>query len=503
MLAGSRYLIAAAVAFTMLGAGSASAKSASEMCFATMLDVAVAACTKAIKQNPKDPNLYFWRAPWEDDDKAISDLGEVIRLAPRNVAAYYLRGYRWQNKQEYDLAIADFSEAIRLNPKYAEAYTDRGVSWNHKHDYDKAITDLNEAIRLDPKWLPAYVGRGRTWSNKHDDEKAIADYSEAIRQNPQLAVPYFERGLSWEKKGNFEQSLSDMKEFAKLAPENTDGPKQVARLEAKIASQTTQNPPQIVQQLAPQPQQQAAVQPTQPPAAVQAGRRVALVIGNTKYQYAPALQNPTNDAQLLASTLQNIGFQSVTLKTDLTRDQMIQALRDFGTVADSADWAVVYFSGHGIEFGGVNYMIPVDAQLKVDRDIDLEGIDLGKVLGSIDGANRLRLVILDACRDNPFASQMRRSMATRSVGKGLARIEPDAGTLVVYAAKNGETAFDGNGKNSPFVEALVRRIQERPSRDVRRLFDTVRDDVLASTHRKQQPYSYGSLPGDEDFYFVR
>ena len=151
----------------------------------------------------------------------------------------------------------------------------------------------------------------------------------------------------------------------------------------------------------------------------------------------------------------------------------------------------------------MNYIIPVDAQLKVDRDVDLETVDVGKVLSSVEGARRLRLVILDACRDNPFASQMRRTMATRSVGRGLARMEPEAGTLIVYAAKHGEVALDGTGMNSPFVEALTRRIQERPTQEIRRLFDLVRDDVMESTRLKQQPFSYGSLSGREDFYFWR
>jgi hypothetical protein len=261
-------------------------------------------------------------------------------------------------------------------------------------------------------------------------------------------------------------------------------------------------------------QQQAAVQPQEPsaqqlplqqlPIGTQTQRnRVALLIGNRNYRYAGALSNPINDAQLLANALRDVGFQSVTTKTDLTREQTMQALREFARAADSAEWAVVYYSGHGMEFGGVNYLIPIDAQLKVDRDVNLEAIDVGKILSSIEGAKRLRLVILDACRDNPFASQMKRTMETRSVSGGLARIEPEAGTLVVYAAKHGEVALDGAGMNSPFVEALTQRIQERPTQEIRRLFDLVRDDVMESTKRKQQPFTYGSLSGREDFYFWR
>jgi hypothetical protein len=233
------------------------------------------------------------------------------------------------------------------------------------------------------------------------------------------------------------------------------------------------------------------------------GNRVALLIGNQNYRYGGTLSNPASDAQLLATALRDVGFQSVTTKIDLTREQTMQALREFATAADSADWAVVYYSGHGMEFNGVNYIIPVDARLKVDRDVDLEAVDAGKILSAIEGSKRLRLVILDACRDNPFASQMKRTVETKSVGRGLARMEPEAGTLIVYAAKHGESALDGTGKNSPFVEALTHRIQERPTQEIRRLFDLVRDDVMESTLRKQQPFTYGSLSGREDFYFSR
>jgi hypothetical protein len=237
-----------------------------------------------------------------------------------------------------------------------------------------------------------------------------------------------------------------------------------------------------------------------PPSVPEFGRRVALVIGNGRYEHVPALPNAANDADALTKALTETGFQSVTLKTNLTRDQILSALADLAKLADSADWAAVYYSGHGIEWRGINYMIPVDAQLKVDRDVDLEAVDVSKVLSAIEGAKKLRLVILDACRDNPFLDQMKRTVATRSVSRGLGPMEPDAGLLIVHAAKHGETALDGAGKNSPFAPALINRIQT-PNLELRRLFDLVRDDVLAATSRRQQPFSYGSLSGSEDFYF--
>ena len=234
------------------------------------------------------------------------------------------------------------------------------------------------------------------------------------------------------------------------------------------------------------------------------GRRVALVIANASYSNAPKLANPLSDAEIVSRTLREVGFQSVIVRTDLSYQDTLTTLREFAKLVDGADWAVVYYAGHGIESGGSNFLIPVDARLQTDRDIDLEGIELSKVVAAVEGANRLRLIILDACRDNPFASQMRRTMASRSLGRGLARVEPEPGTLIAYAAKHGETAIDGvANRNSPFADALVKRIRQTPPIEVRRLFDYVRDDVLKATGKKQQPFSYGSISAEEDFYFSR
>ena len=177
-------------------------------------------------------------------------------------------------------------------------------------------------------------------------------------------------------------------------------------------------------------------------------------------------------------------------------------MRLFGRQAEDADWAVVYFAGHGIQIGGTNYLLPIDAKLESDRDVEWEAVSLPQVMNAVDGARKLRLVILDACRDNPFANQMRRSVATRSVGRGLARVEPDVGTLVVYSAKEGEVALDDDGgANSPFAAAFVREMAT-PGIEIRRLFDLVRDDVMEATRRRQQPFTYGSVSGRENFFFV-
>ena len=232
-------------------------------------------------------------------------------------------------------------------------------------------------------------------------------------------------------------------------------------------------------------------------------RRVALVIGNSAYENAAALPNPERDANLVADALKRTGFETVTLLTNLRKDALVSALRDFAARAETADWAVVYYAGHGMEVGGINYLIPTDAKIAADRDIGFEAVPLEQVLNAAERAKKLRLVILDACRDNPFANQMKRTLtvASRSVSRGLAAVEPEAGTLVVYAAKDGETALDGDGINSPFASAFVKNLPT-PGLEVRRLFDFVRDDVMEATGRKQKPFSYGSISGRQDFYFV-
>jgi hypothetical protein len=228
--------------------------------------------------------------------------------------------------------------------------------------------------------------------------------------------------------------------------------------------------------------------------------RVALVVGNAAYGAVPRLPNPAKDAAAVAEALRGAGFQSVTVVNDASRAAMIASLNAFADAAERADWALVYYAGHGIEVGGVNYLVPVDARLRNDRDVGDEAVALERVLQATEAARKLRLVILDACRDNPFLGPMRRTLATRSIGRGLASVEPDGGTLVAYAAKHGQTAMDGDGGNSPFAQALARRIAT-PGLEINKLFRLVRDDVLATTDRRQEPFVYGSLPGD-DFYFV-
>jgi uncharacterized caspase-like protein len=228
-----------------------------------------------------------------------------------------------------------------------------------------------------------------------------------------------------------------------------------------------------------------------------AGKRVALVIGNSAYQHVNRLSNPANDSESMSATLKAAGFDVVDLQQNLKVAALRKALRDFSDKAADADMAVVYYAGHGMEIDGTNYIIPVDATLERDIDAFDEAIPLDRLLAVIEPAKQLRLVILDACRDNPFSKSMKRTIGSRAIGRGLAKVEPvNPNTMVAFAAKAGSTASDGDSRNSPYTTALVKYIAT-PGLDLRKAFGFVRDDVMKSTGNKQEPFVYGSLGGDD------
>ena len=222
--------------------------------------------------------------------------------------------------------------------------------------------------------------------------------------------------------------------------------------------------------------------------------RTALVIGNGRYVHQSSLPNPPNDANDVGAALQRLGF-AVTTVIDADRKTMLEALYAFEDKASAADIAVIFYAGHGIEVNRANFLIPVDATLTRDTRIGEEAIGLDRLLLAIEGAKKLRLVLLDACRENPFAAGMTRSVATRAIGRGLAAIEPPGSILVAFAAKENTVADDGNGqRNSPFTTALLRHI-EAPGLELQFIFRQVRDDVVSSTGGRQEPWLYGSLTG--------
>ena len=523
---------------------------------------ALADCNEAKRLNPDDHfpynNAGLVYSYMADYDRAIEEFNQALRRKPNWSIALTSRASAWDDKGDYDRALVDFNESIRRDPKYPYSFFLRGTTWRKKGEYDRAFEDANQAIRIDAKFFPAYGLRGEILRLKGDLERALPDHTKAIQLAPKRAISYFKRGETYRYMGDFTRAFADYDLTLRLEPGYIPsltgrgltfermGDYASARAEFEKAV-TSQHPlkgaaaasaldtararlaaldsgaPQPVIMPTPSRASSATSIPTPtlaapvpvPAASKPKGRRVALVIGNAAYKTVPALTNPQRDAAAIARSLRAIGFETVTLAEDSTREKLVDALRTFAGETAKAEWAMVYYAGHGIEVNGMNYLIPVDAKLAADRDVQFEAVPLEQVMASVEGAKKLRLVLLDACRDNPFAPQMRRTVApeavaastgggtvgTRSIGRGLSEVKVLGATLVVYAAKHGQTALDGEGGNSPFAVAVVQRLAT-PNVEINKMFRLVRDDVMEATAGRQEPYTYGSLPGREDFFFV-
>jgi tetratricopeptide (TPR) repeat protein len=411
---------------------------------------------------------------------ALDDFNAAVNFNPNLYLARINRGHLLTINKDYDGALADFAEAERIDPATAGYRGYRCLTYAAMGQFDKALADCNSVIEKFPKNQYTVASRGEVYLAKGDLDAALKDFNFVLSLNPNHVRAHVGRGQLFEIKHNLEQARADYRSasFALTPYDNYE----VAAARQKARERV------------------AALTP-QAPAGATTTRRVALVIGNGAYQNVHQLDNPPRDAKLVADALRGVGFQTVTLANDLTRDKFFDVLHTFARDAEKADWAVVYYAGHGLEIGGVNYLVPVDAKLVADHDAENEAVALEQVIAAVGAARKLHLVMLDACRDNPFAPNMQRTIALKLVDKGLSNIEPSAGFMVVYAAKHGETALDGDGTDSPFAIAVARDVKE-PHVEVRKLFDIVRDDVWNSTKHEQQPFIYGSPPGREDFYFV-
>ena len=498
-----------------------------------------------------------------DYDRALADYDMAVQLNPEVAAAWLNRGGLWARRENFDRAIADLTKAIQLDPSLWKSFNNRSNAWRAKEEYTKAKDDIDQAIRLAPNEPLPYALRAELWRLLGDLDGAIADLTKAIavippntsvRQSPMALILTY-RGDVWRYQGEFDRALADYAEALNYAgayasayigrgltyerlgdPARARGEFEIALQKPTFINDSNKSAQDtararlaaldsgIEQPSIPAAPRKAANQTSIPTpflgvpkvkSTISQGRRVALVIGNSTYKNVPALTNPQKDAEAIAASLRNIGFETVTLASNATREKLLDALRDFTNEAEKADWAVVYYAGHGIEVNGQNYLIPIDATLAADRDIQFEAIPLDQVLASLEGAKKLKLVLLDACRDNPFMPQMRKMAApdvagvstaggtvgTRSIGRGLGEVKVQGASLVVFAAKHGQTALDGEGGNSPFAVAMVQRIAT-PGVEINKIFRLVRDDVMEATAGRQEPYTYGSLPGKEDFFFV-
>lgn len=440
-----------------------------------------------------------------DSGTGLADLNASIAISSRDARTFYNRGMIYSDVGEQKHAIEDFEKAINLNPAMTDIYgaigrahlrlkqydqaikaydevikhggrerphSGRGNAYLNLGKYDLALADANQAIRFNAGFVEGYMLRARIHLETAKFPEGIADYGKALSLDPKLLGAFLGRARARELARDYANSLIDFE--AALAIDQTHGVAIAGRdrIKAKMGTATNTGVPQR--------------------------GRVALVIGNSRYGVIDNLPNAERDARLVSDGLRRSGFENVEVLINGSRENTLAALASFNRRAAAAEWAVVYYAGHGVELDGNNYLVPVDVQFANDADIPKESIALDHILNAVAGAGRLRLVILDACRENPLVAQIKGKEGSSS-GKGLARIEPETGTLVAFATKHGHLATDGAGQNSPFAESLVRRMNS-PGLEINQLFRLVHDDVFAATNKVQQPFTYGQLSAQE-FYF--
>ncbi|MFK4511262.1 caspase family protein [Bradyrhizobium daqingense] len=534
-------------------------------------DKALSVVEEALAIYPDDTDLYNRRGliyiQTKNFDQAFRDLQRAIDLADKKDVALNNRASVFNGLGDFDNAIRDANGAIAFNPRSEGAHVNRAVALSGKGEHGRAIEEINVALRLDPKNQAGPLAQRSKYHLKGGDldsalkdisrsialfeqskvepiialcvrgdlfrfqgqlSRSLEDFDRAIRSRADFAAAYTGRGLTYERMGNLKNARTDFEKALGFPAQQYDNNLEAqttarARLAAldsgeaqPVIPATTGKPVAPFSVTTPPLVAPVLAHPRLLPGSERQGRRVAPVIGNAAYQRAGILKNPLNDSEAVAAALRNIGFDEVMVATDTTKERLTAALQGFARASDNADWAVVYYSGHGIEMAGRNYLLPIDVTLRTDRDVQFEAVPVDQVMASIDGARKLKLIVLDACRNNPFADTIKRTgpreavtldasnvgeIGTRAVGRGLGEIKVKGASLVVFAAKHGQTALDGEGRNSPFAIALVQRIAT-PGVEMNKVFRLVRDDVLEATAGRQEPYTYGSLPGREDFFFV-
>lgn len=414
-----------------------------------------------------------------DDDNndrtadVISNTTVMLALDPADIETLKLRAVAYVATKEFDLALADFTQLARLNPGSKEALMGRGAMLIEKGDFDGAIAELNEVLRK-AKDASALTLRGRAYAGKQEYARALSDYDDALRLEPRDA------------------DIVRLREAARMAL--ATGRLQAALPAASRDPAAATTAKAANQQIVAAPPQVPAISPVPPLPRAPIGKRVALVMGNGAYQHVPKLENTLNDARTMRDALTALGFE-VIYGENLDRRSMGRHIGEFSSIVRDAEAAIVYFAGHGSTFGDIPYVVPVDSRYEKLSDIPTELIQVETLVSELRRAKGVRLVILDACRDNERELELRRldaaarGQAARggAVGRGLARLQNPDGLIVVYSTQHMTTAADGNpGGNSPFTGALARHLMS-PGIDIKDVLFRAGQDVITQTGGAQRP----------------
>jgi Tfp pilus assembly protein PilF len=401
------------------------------------------------------------------------------------------RGAAYFHRHDYVHAMDDDNKAISLDATNYVAFVGLGHAYRETGDPDRALVNFNEAIRLSPSNGSNYHARGLVFLDKADYDRAIADFSRAIELKPESIKPWSNRGVAYLRKGDFAHARADFEKALTLTPQDDNdrsgqdrARKELADLNAtshpKFGFFSTPSPATPVTVAPPPPPVTVVPPPSPPPVAVvspphstvvtPAERRIALVIGNSAYQNVRRLDNPGNDARLMANTLRALGFTLIGggPQLDLDKAGLDRMAQAFGRELRGANVGLLYYAGHGVQVDGENYLVPVDANPTSKADVDFQMTNVQLVLRQMElSGTRLNLVILDACRNNPFGGR-----GLRDAGNGLAQMHAPRGTLIGFATAPGTVAQDGSDGNSPYAKALAASMR-RPGLGLFDTFNTV------------------------------
>jgi tetratricopeptide (TPR) repeat protein len=458
---------------------------------------AISDYTQSIELGRKESDVFYNRGLVFKDQgefaKALADFKRAAEIAPDDSDTQYNIADMHLSLEEYPAAKAEFDRLIEIDPDRLDVHSLRGFAELQLGNTEAAIADFDTEIARNPDDLDALNNRGEARLLIGQTDAAIADLDRALAINPKVGDAYFNRAIAKESRAQLGAALSDF--GLALAngplPQGRDeiATRKITEIGKRLAVGKGADAVALPNSLNPLPSQSPG----------KLARKVALVIGNGNYQFIPKLDNPANDATAMAASLTSLGFE-VSVSIDATRSEMEESLARFSKLSQSADTALVFYAGHGIQNDGVNYLIPVDGGLQDFTDIR-RFIALKDVIADLQQARNARILILDACRDNAALVELAASLPktrSASIAKGLAE-EKAEGVLVAFSTQPRQVAEDtAGGTNSPFTQALLNHLGT-PGLDIRLVMTRVRADVVRLTDGRQRPEVSDSLIGEFAF----
>jgi tetratricopeptide (TPR) repeat protein len=475
---------------------------------------AIADCDEALKIDPNFSRALNNRASYlyevGEYGRAVLDFDKAIKIDPTYLDNYLGRSLVYEALGKHEKAIADSDYYIKHQPKDAEGFNNRGWARLKIGDYDKAIADATIAIKLKSNDSNYFDTRGAAFLKKGSNVEAIKDFTSAIERKPNEAGYYRQRAVAKLALAELQGALADAEKALTLKPDDVDAQKTLADVQAAKSALTNRiSPPPAIaaqQEKLPAaetvvPSKTVEVPPTTLPAVVKLaplGRRVALIIGNSAYPDGMALANPVNDANAMAASLKRLGFD-VVLTTNATKADMSDAMYRFAVKSEGADAAFVFYAGHGMQVDGVNYLMPIDGALETQADLKHKFVAADEILDDLKAVKGMRMMVLDACRNNPLSRSIKLKLAkvaSRAVDNrsGLADMKAE-GVLIAFATQPNEVAADGEGADSPFTLALLKHL-ETPNIEIDTMFKRVRTTVSEMTDGGQLPQTVNSSTGE-------